>query len=331
MNLQNRIDLFVELGNYLEKNDASWQEAKRRASHKNPWFTEDFSSLATGNIIRYFLQKNLLTDWVNHYHLDDNINPKNIGIVMAGNIPLVGFHDMLTTFISGHRQTIKLSSKDDVLPDFVVQYLYSLDPAVKQYLSIADSLKGCDAYIATGGNQSARYFEQYFSRFPHIIRKNKTSVALLTGDETKEELEALSDDIHLFFGLGCRNVTKIYVPEGYDFIPLLASFNKFIYFRDYTKYSNNYDYQLSILLLNHQYYMTNENTLLVENENLFSPISVLNYEYYQSADQVAAFLNGHEDVQCIVGKGHTPFGKAQEPGLMEYADGVDTMQFMLGL
>ena len=331
MNLQNRIDLFVELGNYLGKNDASWQEAKRRASHKNPWFTEDFSSLATGNIIRYFLQKDLLTDWVNHYHLDDNINPKNIGIVMAGNIPLVGFHDMLTTFISGHRQTIKLSSKDDILPDFVVQYLYSLDPAVKQYISIADSLKGCDAYIATGGNQSARYFEQYFSRFPHIIRKNKTSVALLTGDETKEELEALSDDIHLFFGLGCRNVTKIYVPEGYDFIPLLVSFNRFSYFRDYTKYSNNYDYQLSILLLNHQYYMTNENTLLVENENLFSPISVLNYEYYQSADQVAAFLNGHEDVQCIVGKGHTPFGKAQEPGLMEYADGVDTMQFMLGL
>lgn len=331
MNLQNRIDLFVELGNYLEKNDSAWQEAKRRASHKNPWFTEDFSSLATGNIIRYFLQKNLLTDWVNHYHLDDNINPKNIGIVMAGNIPLVGFHDMLTTFISGHRQTIKLSSKDDVLPDFVVQYLYSLDPAVKQYISIADSLKGCDAYIATGGNQSARYFEQYFSRFPHIIRKNKTSVAVLTGDETKEELEALSDDIHLFFGLGCRNVTKIYVPEGYDFIPLLASFNRFSYFRDYTKYSNNYDYQLSILLLNHQYYMTNENTLLVENENLFSPISVLNYEYYQSADKVAAFLKGHEDVQCIVGKGHTPFGKAQEPGLMEYADGVDTMQFMLGL
>lgn len=331
MNLQNRIDLFVELGNYLEKNDASWQEAKLRASHKNPWFTEDFSSLATGNIIRYFLQKNLLTDWVNHYHLDDNINPKNIGIVMAGNIPLVGFHDLLTTFISGHRQTIKLSSKDDLLPDFIVQYLYSLDPAVKQYISIADSLKGCDAYIATGGNQSARYFEQYFSRFPHIIRKNKTSVALLTGDETKEELEALSDDIHLFFGLGCRNVTKIYVPEGYDFIPLLASFNKFSYFRDYSKYSNNYDYQLSILLLNHQYYMTNENTLLVENENLFSPISVLHYEYYQSADQVAAFLTGHEDVQCIVGKGHTPFGKAQEPGLMEYADGVDTLQFMLGL
>lgn len=331
MNLQNRIDLFVELGNYLEKNDASWQEAKLRASHKNPWFTEDFSSLATGNIIRYFLQKNLLTDWVNHYHLDDNINPKNIGIVMAGNIPLVGFHDLLTTFISGHRQTIKLSSKDDLLPDFIVQYLYSLDPAVKHYISIADSLKGCDAYIATGGNQSARYFEQYFSRFPHIIRKNKTSVALLTGDETKEELEALSDDIHLFFGLGCRNVTKIYVPEGYDFIPLLASFNKFSYFRDYSKYSNNYDYQLSILLLNHQYYMTNENTLLVENENLFSPISVLNYEYFQSADQVAAFLTGHEDVQCIVGKGHTPFGKAQEPGLMEYADGVDTMQFMLGL
>lgn len=331
MNLQNRIDLFVELGNYLGKNDEAWQEAKLRASHKNPWFTEDFSSLATGNIIRYFLQKDLLTDWVNHYHLDDNINPKNIGIVMAGNIPLVGFHDMLTTFISGHRQTIKLSSKDDILPDFVVQYLYSLDPAVKQYISIADSLKGCDAYIATGGNQSARYFEQYFSRFPHIIRKNKTSVALLTGDETKEELEALSDDIHLFFGLGCRNVTKIYVPEGYDFIPLLTSFNRFSYFRDYTKYSNNYDYQLSILLLNHQYYMTNENTLLVENENLFSPISVLNYEYYQSADQVAAFLNGHEDVQCIVGKGHTPFGKAQEPGLMEYADGVDTMQFMLGL
>lgn len=331
MNLQNRIDLFVELGNYLGKNDAAWQEAKLRASHKNPWFTEAFSSLATGNIIRYFLQRDLLTDWVHHYRLDDNISSKNIGIVMAGNIPLVGFHDLLTTFISGHRQTIKLSSKDDVFPDFIVQYLYGLDPAVKQYISIADSLKGCDAYIATGGNQSARYFEQYFSRFPHIIRKNKTSVAILTGEETTEELEALADDIHLFFGLGCRNVTKIYVPEGYDFVPLLASFNRYSYFRDYSKYSNNYDYQLSILLLNHQYYMTNENTLLVENENLFSPISVLNYEYYQSAEKTADFLKGHEDVQCIVGKGHTPFGKAQEPGLMEYADGVDTMQFMLGL
>lgn len=331
MNLQHRINLFAALGNYLKKNDADWQDAKDNAFRKNPWFTPEFIDIATENIIASYLQKDLLEKWAAYYKLDDNISPKNVGIVMAGNIPLVGFHDLLTVFISGHYQTIKLSSKDDVLLKHLIRKLYSLDIEIQNVISIAEMLKGCDAYIATGNNSSARHFEQYFSKYPSIIRSNKTSLAILTGHESAGELEKLSDDIHLYFGLGCRNVTKLFVPAGYDFIPLLNSFSKYAAFRDQHKYANNYDYQLSILLLNNIYYMTDGSTILVENENPFSPISVLHYEYYDDKNKLAEKLKNQEGVQCIVGSDAVPFGQAQKPGLFSYADGIDTMQFLLSL
>jgi hypothetical protein len=331
MNLQNRIELLQKLKNYLEDNDTEWQQVKANATAYNGWFIPDFIDLAIQNICTAFLDADKLTAWANHYHLDDNINGKNIGLVMAGNIPLVGFHDFLCVFVSGHTQTIKLSGKDDVLLKHLVQKLYSWDISVQNYISFAEMLKGCDAYIATGSNNNARYFEQYFAKYPSIIRRNRTSVAILNGKETEEELNKLSDDVQLYFGLGCRNVTKIFVPAGYDFVPLLKAFDKYKYFADHHKYKNNYDYQLSIALMNNIYYMTNESTLLIESEEIFSAISQLNYSFYDNAEKVTALLKDNSDVQCIVGQQHTPFGQAQQPGLFDYADGVDTMQFLLTL
>lgn len=331
MNLQERIELMKDLGNYLQKNDPEWQEIKLQAYQKNPWFTTLFIDKAIQNIIDNFLQTDLLQHWAMHYRLDDNILPKNVGIVMAGNIPLVGFHDFLCVFISGHYQTIKLSSKDDILLKFLIKKLYSWNIDIQNRISISELLKGCDAYIATGSNNSARHFEQYFAKYPHIIRKNKTSVAFLTGSESATDLENLSADIHLYFGLGCRNVTKLYVPAGYDFVPLLRSFDSYSYFMDQHKYKNNYDYQLSIMLLNNVYYMTNGNTLLMENKEPFSSISVVNYEYYEPEQIPADLINNSDDIQCGVGKELTPFGTAQHPTLFTYADGVDTMQFLLSL
>jgi hypothetical protein len=332
MNIQERIELMIKAGEYLKADSDDWKTIKEQASYKNGWFTPEFIQHAANQIADNFLTKDALEKWVAHYHLDDNIQPKNIGIVMAGNIPMVGFHDFLAVFISGHYQTIKLSSKDDILLKHLVKYLYSLDAEIQNHISFADMLKGCDAYIATGGNNAAATFEEYFGKYPHIIRKNRTSVAILTGKETTEELSALANDVHLYFGLGCRNVTKLYVPEGYDFVPLLHSFAPYKYFADHHKYKNNYDYNLSIILLNNVYYMTNEATLLVENKGLFSPISQLFYEYYNEEAAIIKALQLNDDVQCIVGSNFAvPFGAAQNPHLFTYADGVDTMGFLLGL
>lgn len=331
MNLQTRIELMSGLGDYLKNNDAEWQAVKETAFTKNGWFTTGFIDYSCMQIAENFLQKDRLEHWVAHYHIDDNIVPKNIGIVMAGNIPMVGFQDFLAVFISGHTQTIKLSSKDDVLLKHLVKVLYSQNVEIQNHISFSEMLKGCDGYIATGSNNSGRYFEQYFAKYPNIIRKNRTSVAVLKGDETMEELERLSDDIHLYFGFGCRNVTKIFVPEGYDFVPLLKSFDKYKYFADHHKYKNNYDYQLSILLLNHIYYMTNEATLLVENASPFSPVSQLHYEFYKAGENPVTRLQENAEIQCIVAKNVVPFGATQQPGLFTYADNVDTMQFLVGI
>jgi hypothetical protein len=331
MNLQNRIDVLALLGEYLQNNSPDWQETKKAATAKNPWFTEDFIYKSTNAIAQQFLNKNKLREWTNHYHLDDLIAPKNLGIVMAGNIPMVGFHDLLSVFITGHNQKIKLSSKDDVLIPYLIKKITEWEPQVVNYISIANQLIGCDAYIATGGNQSAVYFEQYFSKYPNIIRRNRTSVAVLKGNESIDELLLLAEDIQSYFGLGCRNVTKIYVPQGYDFIPFLNSFKRFNYFREHNKYSNNYDYQLSILLLNNIKYMSNENLLLAENEKLFSPISVLHYEHYEDYSNLMKMLSENQDIQCIVGIDNIKFGQSQNPNLFSYADGVDTIQFLLSL
>ncbi len=331
MNLQNRIEILVSLGAYLSKNGTEWQDVKRNAQIKNPWFTETFIDVAVHNIVEHYLNREKLQTWTAQYSICDNRPSKHVGIVMAGNIPLVGFHDFLTVFASGHQQHIKLSSKDDVLLKHLVSYLHKTFPATINQVMLQDQLKNCDAYITTGGNQSANYFEYYFSKYPSIIRRNKTSVAILTGQESSQDLEKLSGDIHLYFGLGCRNVTKILVPKGYDFLPLLQAFEPFKYFRDNQKYSNNYDYQLSLALLNNKYYMTNESTLLIENPSVFSPIGVLHYEVYSDISTTLASLQENQDIQCIVGKEWIPFGEAQSPQLSNYADGVDTMAFLLTL
>jgi hypothetical protein len=330
MKLQKRIDLLVQLGTYIKQNNEEWEAVKYTASKQNGWFTPEFIDLAANNIVDIYLQEDKLAAWAAHYHLADNVTPKNVGIVMAGNIPLVGFHDFLCVFISGHKQTIKLSSKDNVLLKHLVQKLYSWDEKLDDRISFSEMLKGCDAYIATGSNNTARYFDYYFSKYPSIIRHNRTSVAVLKGDETKEALEKLSDDIHVYFGLGCRNVTKIFVPEEYDFIPLLASFHKYKYFADHDKYKNNYDYNLTIQLMNNRFYMTNESTLLIKSDQNFSPISQLNYDFYPAIESLLASLKNNSEIQCIAGI-DIPFGQAQYPSLTDYADGVDTVEFLLTL
>jgi hypothetical protein len=330
MNLVERIDLMAALGNYLLSDDAEWKAAKQKAFEKNGWFTLEFIDHAVKNIVTEFLDKEKLENWARTYFLDDNISPRNVGVVMAGNIPLVGFHDFLAIFISGHKQTIKLSAKDDVLLKHITGKLLEWQPSLSSSITFAEMLKGCDAYIATGSDNSARYFDYYFGKYPNIIRRNRTSVAIVTGNETAEELEKLADDVHLYFGLGCRNVTSIFVPEGYDFVPMLNAFKKYGYFSDHTKYRNNYDYNLALLIMNNVYYMTNESLLLVKNEQIFSPISQLNYQFYTDRKNVLDPLRGNSQVQCIVGD-EISFGSAQHPSLTTYADGVDTMQFLLSL
>jgi hypothetical protein len=332
MNLQYRIDLLVDLGEYILSGNPAWAEAKEKASRENGWFIPEFVDLASNNIARQFLSRPVLEKWVSSYDVPGNMpQPKNVGVVMAGNIPLVGFHDFLSVFISGHKATIKTSSKDETLIKHLVGKLAEWDKAVEGCVSFADMLKGCDAYIATGSNNSAGHFEYYFGKWPHIIRRNRTSVAIVTGEETSEELAKLADDVYLYFGLGCRNVTKIYVPAGYDFVPLITAFKKYDFLADHHKYKNNYDYNLALHLLNKKYYMSNPSLLLVEESSLFSPISQLNYEFYDNPDKLADSLKVNKDLQCIVGRGFVPFGQSQVPAIADYADGVDTLAFLCRL
>ncbi|MEO7310272.1 MAG: acyl-CoA reductase [Chitinophagaceae bacterium] len=333
MNLEQRINLLVFLGKYLKKNTAEWQEIKQRAVNENGWFTTGYIDLATANICDSFLQKENLEDWITAYGVPaENRKPRLVGLVMAGNIPLVGFHDLLCCFISGHRVLVKTSSKDDVMIKHLVAQLNSFDDSVERFISFASQLKNCDAYIATGSNNSSRYFEYYFAKYPHIIRRNRTSVAILDGTETKKELEGLADDAMIYFGLGCRNVTQLYVPKDYDFIPLLAALNKYSWASEHHKYRNNYDYNLALHILNNKYYMTNETTLLIEHDSAFAAISQLHYQFYSGdTAPVISQLKESENVQAIVGHYGIPFGKVQKPSLGDYADSVDTMQWLLGL
>src|SRR4030095_13133425 len=339
MNLQMRIDLAAQLGEYILSNSAEWQETKHKASLTNPWFTPEFIDLAAGNIANKFLYKQKLESWASSYRIETT-DPKKIGVVMAGNIPLVGFHDFLSVFISGHKAIIKASSKDEVLIKHLVQKLTewstnkqtpSENKELNELIVFQEMLKGCDAYIATGSNNSARYFEYYFKKYPHIIRRNRTSVAVLDGNETTAELEKLADDVHLYFVMGCRNVTKIFVPKGYDFIPMLSAFKKYDHFKDHNKYKNNYDYNLALHILNGKFYMANESIILLENPSIFSPISQLNYEFYTDKKMVAESLRTLNDLQCAVGHDYIPFGQAQLPSLTDHADGIDTMNFLTKL
>ncbi len=326
---ESRLRLLIALGDLMTSNDIGWEKAKQRAVDANAWFTPEHIDLAATNIARQFLQKDKLEQWLKQYTLP--AGSKTVGIVMAGNIPLVGFHDFVCGFMSGHHLLLKLSSKDEVLMKFLLESMGEWDPAVLKQVEIAERLNNCDAYIATGSNNTARYFHQYFGKQPNIIRRNRTSVAILDGAETDEELSMLADDVYLYYGLGCRNVTQVYVPKDYDFVRLLQVFNKHNNYADLNKYKNNYDYHLAIYLLNRVPYMSNESLLLVENDMPFSAVSVLHYKYYDNREQTIAALKANEDIQAIIAEGQVPFGHSQLPSLSDYADGVDTMAFLCGL
>jgi hypothetical protein len=329
MNLEQRIELLEKLGKYLLNDDEQLKKIKEKAAVHNAWFIPLFINLSIKNIAEQFLQKNILIKWATSNIKYQISNPKRIGIVMAGNIPLVGFHDFLCVFISGHKSVIKTSSKDDVLIRHIVEKLIEWEPKLSEEIFFSEILKNCDAYIATGSNSSAKYFDYYFEKYPHIIRRNRTSVAMLQGDETREELTALADDVHLYFGMGCRNITKIFVPRNYNFEPLIEIFKKYNFLADFHKYKNNYDYNLALLMLNKKYYMSTGSLLLVEDENIFSPVSQLHYEFYDDEGKIISHLQQNENLQCIVGENFIPFGEAQCPVLSEYADGMDTMKFLI--
>ncbi|MBS1772286.1 MAG: acyl-CoA reductase [Bacteroidetes bacterium] len=330
LSVDKRIDLMVGLGDYISSDNEEWIEVKHRAVSANSWFTAGNVDLAVNNIATNFLKANRLRQWVSQYP-SQHAAPKLVGIVMAGNIPLVGFHDLLCGIISGHNLLIKLSTKDNILITHLLHKLSEQAPEIKEQVKIADTLKGCDAYIATGSNNTARYFEQYFGKYPNIIRKNRTSVAILDGSETPEELSLLADDIFSYFGLGCRNVTQVCLPHGYDLNILLEACKKYEDLIIHHKYKHNYDYYLAIYLLNKVPYITNNSLLMVENALPFSAVSVLHYRYYDDKQSLEKELSESDDIQCIVGKGHTAFGAAQSPQLNDYADGIDTMKFLCGL
>ncbi len=329
LSIENRIALMARLGDYIKSNSEEWMEICDLAISSNPWFTTESIQLASSNLVIAFLDRSLLNQWIAAYSLPDQESSKSVGITMAGNIPMVGFHDLLCGFISGHHLVIRLSSKDKVLLPHLVMKLVSWEPEVANYIEFRDMLKGCDAYIATGSNNSARYFSQYFGKYPHIIRKNRTSVAVLNGKE--DNLRELAKDVFQFFGLGCRNVTQLCVPRGYDFGPLLETFKEYSHLMDHYKYKNNYDYHLALYLLNRIPYLTNDSLLMIENELPFSPVSVLYYRYYEDRNQLINSLRSNDDIQCIVGEGLIPFGTSQQPGLFDYADGIDTMEFLCSL
>ena len=330
MNLQTRLNSFFLLKDRLldHKNEYLIQ-TKANIYQQNSWFLPNFIDKAIDQIAAQFLNKDALQNWVKAYpHISNEMTYKKVGIVMAGNIPLVGFHDLLSTLVAGHTAVVKLSSKDTVGMEYIIQTLMDIDAQWKDYIIIQSQLKDCDAYIATGSNNTSRYFEQYFSKYPHIIRANKTSIALLDGSESTSDLDALADDMMLYFGRGCRNVTQVWVPEGYDFIPLLTALKKYNYIIEEHKYQHNYDYQLALLMMTRQFYMDTNAILLSENPSPFAAIAQIHYQFYSPSNPPKV---NPEEIQCVVGKGGLSFGSLQKPSLQQYADGVDTLSFLTSL
>ncbi|MBK7692088.1 MAG: acyl-CoA reductase [Bacteroidetes bacterium] len=326
--LAKRIDTLLQLKAYLLQNTEEWQQIKDLAERQNGWFTQEFIEFHTAAICDQYLSEAPLQKFGSQLLTAEQKNKSlSVGITMAGNIPMVGFHDFLCVYLSGYSQRIKYSSKDSVLMPHLVKKILELDSNNEALISESSMLKNCDAYIATGSNSSAIYFEKYFAKYPHIIRKNRTSVAILDGTETTKQLEDLADDVYMYFGLGCRNVSKILVPRAYDFVPLLTAFNKYDHLKNHNKYRNNYDYNLAIFILNNQYYMSNESLLLSENTSAFSSIAVLHFEYYDAMP----VMKQSEEIQAIMGKDFIPFGSAQTPTLFDFADGISTIDFINSL
>jgi hypothetical protein len=339
MNFQERIRSFAALGetlrNSLDENSAETNDnlnllIKNQQMH-NSWFTPENVSRAVYSIANELTEENL-TRWTNRYpRLNEEIIPLNVGIIMAGNIPLVGFHDFLSVLITGHNLVAKTSSKDHDLIVYISDILCSINPLFAEKIKFTEGpLTNFDAVIATGSDNSSRFFEYYFGKYPNIIRRNRNSIAIIEGDETEIEIESLGMDIFSYFGLGCRNVSKIYCPKGYDLNSVFKHWNNFSQIIKHTKYANNYDFNKAVYIVNKEAFYDTGYLLLKEDIRLSSPVSVLYYEYYKSQDAVkqqTEFLK--EKIQCIVGKHNIPFGKAQSPELWDYADGIDTIEFLL--
>lgn len=339
MNLEKRIDTFTVLGSILRDSlsDSSGQFAGKlnrlieKQRLNNPWFTPENVRTSIDAIARELTEENLRSWTANYPLMNENFSPLRVGLIFAGNIPLAGFHDFLSVLISGNRLIAKTSSKDPDLIPFLGEVICSINPEFSEYIDFtAGTLSGFDIVIATGSNNSSRYFDYYFRNYPHIIRKNRNSIAIITGDESFRELEALGRDIFTYFGMGCRNVSKIYIPEGYSFTLLPEHWNEYSSYINHSGYANNYDYNKAIYLVNKQKFHDAGFLLLREDNRLSSPVSVLHYEYYYSSESLNNQLDVlKNDIQCISGRNHVPFGMTQVPHLWDYADGIDTLQFLL--
>ena len=345
MNLHKRIKAFAKLSDYLtiyQKNNTSANNQLSNAIDSaclyNRWFTIE-NILFSISSIAESIKKTSIETWIQNYKLpENNDKPNQIGVVMAGNLPLVGFHDFFYVLIAGNHVIAKLSSDDKYLLPAIANQLIAFEPEFADYIKFTEhKLENFNAIIATGSNNTARYFEYYFGKYPHIIRQNRNGVAVLSGNETKDELSALCYDITSYFGMGCRNVSKLLVPKDFNFIELLDALTKHDYILDTTKYYNNYEYYRSIYLINLLPFYDNGSTILKEEKLIASPISVVYYEFYKDIEAVNQFLEENKNqIQCIVSnnqavKGSIPFGSAQSPSLMDYADGVDVMEFLMNI
>ena len=350
LELKARISAFEILGRFLsqyqeERSDEDLQKLNKyfleeyklaieHASAFNNWFSKENIEFALQQWSEALTKKNL-EKWIGLYSEDHfgQKDPKTIALIMAGNIPLVGFHDFICVLLSGHKVLVKPSGDDNKLLPFISQILVAIEKSFAYCIAFADGkMTDFDAVIATGSDNSSRYFDYYFSKYPHVIRKNRTSVALLDGTESKEDLELLGEDIFRYFGLGCRNVSKVYLPEGFDTDKLFEAFFKYKEVIDNKSYGNNYDYNRAIFLMEKYAFYDNGFLLLRENESLHAPGAVLHYEFYSNQDDLLKQIDTlEEDLQCVVGKikdEHINFGKTQTPQLWDYADHVDIIRFL---
>ena len=332
MKLEERLNTFIKLNQVLiELSAIERAEIIKQAANNNRWFNTSSVEQALSGLIHLTDPVKMKT-WLTGYDLKPS-KQKIIGLIMAGNIPFVGFHDLICVLLSGHKAAIKLSSQDLFLMQWIIRKLCEIEPAFIDQIDVCEQLKVMDAVIATGSNNTARYFDYYFGKYPHIIRKNRTSVAILNGKETDTELMKLGKDVFTYFGLGCRNVSKIWVPQDYHFLNLLDLWASFTKVADNFKYHNNYEYNKSIYLVNGVNYLDTGFLLLTESEALTSPISVLYYQQYQNLTEVDQYLTQNQDkIQCIVSsqssRNFIPFGQTQVPDISDYADGIDVMRFL---
>jgi hypothetical protein len=347
MELAERVNVFVQLGHLFQlfAKSAAWpghgcglgeseytafDRSITRAITRNGWFTEDNIRHALGGLAA-MLKEHELKQWTDRYSIPADVRPRAVGLILAGNIPLVGFHDLLCTLIAGHTARVKSSSDDAGLTEAVITLIGHLSPDLAARITVVKERLGeVEAVIATGSDNTARYFEHYFGHLPRIVRRSRTSVAVLDGSETPEELAALGEDLFRYFGLGCRNVTKLYVPRDFDLDRLFGAILPWAHIAHHNKWANNYDYHKAIWMMDRAPLIENGFVLLKEDAGLHSPLGSIYYERYDHRAQVNAALGERaSQIQCIVEHGHVPFGQAQHPGVADYADGVDTMKFLL--